>query len=127
MSKDLRKLLDIDPMEKETKEVIVVEDHIDSDFEFARTTMYDLIGKSQEALEDMIDVARKSQHPRAYEVLNAMIKTASDMSQNLLDLQKQKQDLTGPVIPTTVNNNLYVGSTTELSKFIESKKKDETK
>ena len=65
----------------------------DADFEFARENMMDVINKGQEALYDLIDVARQSQHPRAYEVLATMMNTMVGASKDLLDLQAKKKKL----------------------------------
>lgn len=119
---EIRKSLDIAPFVKETVPSI---EQTEDDFEFARNNLYDIIGKSQTALEDMIDVARQSQHPRAYEVLNQMLKTVADVSKDLIELQKKKQDImkieTAQEKPTEVHNNLYI-TTNDLNKMIEDAK-----
>lgn len=92
---------------------------VTDDFEFARGNMIAAIEKGQEALSDMLQVAGMSQHPRAYEVIAGLIKVVSDANKDLLELQKRKKDLTGiGPAPTTVNNNLFVGSTAELQQLI---------
>lgn len=124
MSRELRKALDLSP-EEETSNLPIVSQQIEDDFDFVRKSSYELIGKANEVFEDMIDIARQSQQPRAYEVLNAMMRNISEMHKDLLDHQKKKQDLTGIQAPTTVNNNLYVGTTSDLNKFIENMNKKE--
>lgn len=92
---------------------------VTDDFEFARGNMIAVIEKGQEALSGMLDVAGQSQHPRAYEVIATLVKTVADANKDLLELQKRKKDLTGiGPAPTTVNNNLFVGSTAELQQLI---------
>lgn len=122
MSDELRKSLDLAPIENKSLTVSPANQEVEADFDYARKNLYDVIGKSQEALEDMIDVARQSQHPRAYEVLNQMIKNVADISKDLLDLQKKRKDLVKPEAqegPQTVNNNLFVGTTADLNRMIE--------
>jgi hypothetical protein len=81
--------------------------------------MISAIEKGQEALSGILDVAGMSQHPRAYEVAATLVKTIADANKDLLELQKRKKDLTGVgPNPTTVNNNLFVGSTAELQQLI---------
>jgi hypothetical protein len=81
--------------------------------------MISAIEKGQEALSGILDVAGMSQHPRAYEVAATLVKTIADANKDLLELQKRKKDLTGVgPSPTTVNNNLFVGSTAELQQLI---------
>ena len=125
----LDKILGIQPADGTTRTDIVVtkddiKEKIDSDFTYAREQIYNVLVKSQEAVEDMVDIARQSQHPKSYEVLNGMLKTLADVATNLVDLQKKQQEImkmsgTQPNDqPQTINNNLFVGSTSELQKMI---------
>jgi hypothetical protein len=99
---------------------------VDDDFEYARGNMIAAIEKGQEALNGVLEVAGMSQHPRAYEVAATLVKTLADANKDLLELQKRKKDLTGVgPNPTTVNNNLFVGSTAELQQLI--KKQNESR
>jgi hypothetical protein len=99
---------------------------VTDDFEYARGNMIAAIEKGQEALNGILDVAGMSQHPRAYEVAATLVKTLADANKDLLELQKRKKDLTGVgPNPTTVNNNLFVGSTAELQQLI--KKQNESR
>lgn len=107
---------------------------VSDDFEYVREKLYDSATKSQEAVEDMIMIARQSQHPKAYEVLNAAIKTLADVSMSIADLQIKKQkvmpkeatpiagETTGEGATQVINNNLFVGSTAELQKMLEDMK-----
>ena len=93
------------------------------DYEYSRETYYDLIEKGKDALEDMINVARESEHPRAFEVLSGMIKNISDVNDRLMDLNKKKKDFYKNDIKqiegnNTTNNNLFVGSTTDLQRML---------
>lgn len=119
MSEEISKALDLAPIDV----MPAVNDpvpQINDDFEYARGNMIAAIEKGQEALSGILDVAGMSQHPRAYEVAASLLKAVSDANKDLLELQKRKQNLTGETIkqPGTVNNNLFVGSTTELQKFL---------
>jgi hypothetical protein len=94
----------------------------DADFEFARENIMDVINKGQEALFDLIDVARQSQHPRAYEVLSTMMNTMVGASKDLLDLQAKKKKLLEQQPDANaqqITNNLFVGSTADLQKMVE--------
>lgn len=100
---------------------------VDADFEFARENLMDVINKGQEALFDLMDVARQSQHPRAYEVLSTMMNTMVGASKDLLDLQAKKKKLLEDdpaATPQQVTNNLFVGSTAELQKYLKQQKSD---
>ena len=105
-------------------------DNTDNDFEFARRTYYDILVKGSEAMEEMMGVARATEHPRAFEVLSGIMKTMADVNGNLLDMHKKKKDLTKldvPALPpSTTNNNVFVGSTADLQKMLLGKAKDVT-
>ena len=97
------------------------EKNVDNDYKYSRDTYYELVEKGKESLELMIEVARDSEHPRAFEVLSGMIKNISDVNDRLMDLNKKKKDLDKKdeiqkIANTT--NNLFVGSTTELQKLL---------
>lgn len=94
----------------------------EEDYEFSRETYYDLIEKGRESLELMIEVARESEHPRAFEVLSGMIKGIADVNGSLMDLNKKYKELQKTDEPkenaNTTNNNLFVGSTTDLQRML---------
>ena len=93
----------------------------EQDYEYSRETYYDLIEKGRESLELMIEVARESEHPRAFEVLSGMIKGIADVNGSLIDLNKKYKELQksdSPKESNTTNNNLFVGSTTDLQRML---------
>jgi len=93
---------------------------VDTDYEYTRGQLYNLIEKGQEAINGILDVAQNSDHPRAYEVAGNLIKNVADISDKLVDLQKKMKDLDEDKKgPTTVTNNaIFVGSTSELQKML---------
>ena len=96
----------------------------DIDFETGRKNLYNLLDKGNEAIDGILELAKEGEHPRAYEVAGQLIKTVSEVSQNLLDLQDKLKKVkeipnTGP---KNVSNALFVGSTTELQKMLKEKK-----
>jgi len=124
MDNTIAKSLGITPLQSEPVEVIVPrqDDNIENDFRYTRENLYSVIEQGNKALEDMIDVARASEHPRAYEVVSTLMKTLVDANKDLLDLSKKKKELIDKeekVNPQTVNNNLFVGSTADLQQMIE--------
>jgi hypothetical protein len=132
----LSKVLDVDT-EITSAEVVPVEhkekitDDHKKDYEYTRGQLYSLIEKGQQAVNDALDVANSTDHPRAYEVAGQLIKNVADVTDKLIDLQKKMKDLDAKHGgPTTVNNSLFVGSTSELSKLIKQgflNNKEETK
>lgn len=100
------------------------DDHKDNDYEYTRETLYDLIEKGREGIEDMIEVARQSEHPRAYEVLATLIKDTAQTSEKLMDLHRKIQTIDQMMLPapqkegSNTTNNLFIGSTTELQRML---------
>jgi len=97
------------------------DDKVENDYEFARKNLYDIIEQGQAALNDMIDFAKQAQHPRAYEVVGTLINNLVEANQKLLNLSKQVKDINKDIKkegPNTVNNNLFVGSTSEMLKLL---------
>jgi len=93
----------------------------EQDYEYSRDTYYDLIEKGRESLDLMIQVARESEHPRAFEVLSNMIKDIANVNDKLMELNKKQKELLQddkPKETNTTNNNLFIGSTTELQRFL---------
>jgi hypothetical protein len=97
----------------------------EKDINYSRNKMKELIAQSSEAIEQMMALAAESEHPRAFEVLSNMIKDTSQMSQDLIKLQKVRKDITQekerPRSSDTTNNSIFVGSTAELQKFLKTK------
>jgi hypothetical protein len=93
----------------------------DNDYEYARETLYDLIGKGRDGVEEMIEVAKQSEHPRAYEVLAKLIKDTSDVSHQLMNLHKQKKEIEKEdvkALPKQETTNVFIGSTTDLQRAL---------
>lgn len=103
--------LDVVPLKSTTSK-------IEDDYNFARCNIVNVIEKGQEALDGIMDVAMRSQHPRSYEVAATLMKTISDANKDLLELAKQKKNIEGVDSPQNVTNNLFVGSTADLQKLI---------
>ena len=94
---------------------------IDKDYEYTRGNLYSIIEKGQEAINGILELAQESEMPRAYEVAGQLIKSVSDATDKLMDLQKKLKDVeeeTQNKGPSTVNNALFVGSTAELQKML---------
>jgi hypothetical protein len=96
---------------------------VEDDFDQARQTLKRLIDKGESALDDMMTVARQSDHPRAFEVTGQLIKTVAETAKDLLALQKAKRDLVAPEEAKpqqigTQNNIVFSGNTTELIKML---------
>ena len=96
-------------------------DEITRDYEYTRGNLYSIIEKGQEAIDGILELAQESEMPRAYEVAGQLIKSVSDATDKLMDLQKKLKDVnedSSQKGPSTVNNALFVGSTAELAKLL---------
>ena len=126
-------IVSIDTEESSTNKIEKVTSAIDDvkkDYEYTRGNLYSLIEKGQEAINGILELARESEMPRAYEVAGQLIKNVSDATDKLMDLQKKLKDIEeerGVRGPTNVTNALFVGSTAELAKLLKSKQLEENK
>lgn len=125
----LDKVFDVEPTEiiESPKEVPQSQKpEIQQDYEVTRAQLHNLVMKGQEAIDGILDVARSSDHPRAYEVAGQLIKNVADVADKLIDLQKKMKDIDEKPksSPTTVNNTMFVGSTSELAKLLKQNSKE---
>ena len=127
LNEKLSEALEIQPLEiKQSIEIVEVKDVVDDDAEFARQNIRDVIVKGNDAASHIVEIAKQSEHPRAFEVAAGMLKNLSDMNKDLLEIQKRKQDLQPKVTNNTQNLNIdkavFVGSTAELLKQLKENK-----
>ena len=142
MKNNLDNAFNITPTEVEVDESDVVvgvdrekpdrltKDDITKDYEYTRGNLYSIIEKGQEAINGILELAQDSEMPRAYEVAGQLIKSVSDATDKLMDLQKKLKDVeeeTTQKGPNTVNNALFVGSTAELAKLLKNGVKEQNK
>lgn len=104
--------------------------NVKDDYEYSRSTYYELIEKGRESLDLMIEVARESEHPRAFEVLSNMIKGIADVNDKLMELNKITKEVTTDKSKkeeqkAITNNNVFIGSTSELQRLLISEKEKE--
>jgi len=124
----LGRALNLTPMNDPVK-AIVQKAHDDSaknDFEMARSNIHEVISNGTFAIEKLAQIADSSQHPRAFEVLAKLMDTMLQANKDLLDLQKTIREIDAKDTPVSDQaktvNNLFVGSTADLQKAIESMK-----
>ena len=128
LNQKLSEVLDVEPIQFETLPA-EIKTPVEDDSEFARQNIRDLIEKGNTAIDNLLHVAKESEHPRAYEVAAGLIKNLSDLNKDLLEVQKRKRDLTGESQSAkniNVDKAVFVGSTTELVKFLKNKDKHGT-
>jgi len=130
LNENLSDIFDVEPIEivEQKPTVPVVVDHDDpvvSDAQFARENIRELISKGNSAIDQLLLVARDTEHPRAYEVAAGLIKNLGDLNKDLLEIQKRKRDLapkeTAPSNSLSIDKAVFVGSTAELIKLVRNK------
>jgi hypothetical protein len=119
--------------------------HAEEDYDYVRAKLKKLVGTASESIETCAAMAADSEHPRAYEVLANMIKHTADIAASLTTLQKERRKMYTKVVPVThrqagsnrignggavdggntTNNAIFVGSTTELQKFLKAQQTEE--
>jgi len=104
-------------------------DNKDNDFQYARENLYDIIEKGRDAMEELLEIAKSEESPRAFEVFGQLLKNMTDTQQTLMELHQKKQKLENDgdrqevSRAQNVTNALFVGSTADLLKLV----KKETK
>jgi hypothetical protein len=134
MNNNLSKVLNTEPIEinpivEVQSTEVISSNQVEEDANFARSNMKDLITKGNQAMDQLLAVAKESEHPRAYEVAAGLIKNLADMNKDLLELQKKRKDLipnadgfAGNAKNLNVDKAIFVGSTNELVKFLKNNK-----
>ena len=134
MNDEIGKSLGLEPLDDVVEGKVIervevpTDNKIDKDYEYARSNFYNVIESGTEALEQMLDVAKASEHPRAYEVVSTIMKTLVDANKDLVKMStdkiKAESEIGGEEVPKglTTNNNLFVGSTNELQQLIKDMK-----
>jgi hypothetical protein len=132
LNANLSELFDVEPIKEESKietlpAVVEYADPVNADAEFARDNIRELVTQGNQAVNELMLIARDGQHPRAFEVLSGLMKNLADMNKDLLEIQKRKKDL---IPKTEAQNNLnidkavFVGSTAELVKMLKTQKQE---
>ena len=93
----------------------------DTDFKYTREILYNLLERGQDAVEELLEIAKQSEHPRAFEVVGQLIGKLTETNKELMGLHKTKKDLSTEKGPTNVTNALFVGSTSDLQKMLKEK------
>lgn len=138
MNETLNDTFNLEPVETIQGEVItrtgevVVPQHdsndekVEYDYDTTRGNLHSLLAQGQDALLHALEIAKSSEHPRAFEVVGGLMKQLSDINSQLLDLSEKRQKLIEKNKPADQNNNpqvtnnnaIFVGSTHELNKML---------
>ena len=96
----------------------------DNDFQYARENLYDIIEKGRDAMEELLEIAKAEESPRAFEVFGQLLKNMTDTQSTLMELHQKKQKLENDgdrqevSRAQNVTNALFVGSTADLLKLV---------
>ena len=132
--KNMEEIFDIDPkpetpvvVKKETP-VSPLDSNLEEDltdaYEQTKTNLQDLIDQGKDAMEEILNIAKAGQHPRAFEVYGTLLKNVVDANKELLAVQKQMREMNKQNQPsgaTHIDKAIFVGSTSELNKLIKGK------
>ena len=126
IDKQLDDILNIESDIKEKTEIVKLperSENIETDYRYARENLYGLVERGQDAIEGILQLSKETEHPRAYEVAGQLIKTVGETAEKLIDLQQKLKKLEDEEQKVgTQHNHLYVGSTSELQKFLKKNK-----
>ena len=106
------------------------EEEKDTDFRYARENMYHIIERGRDAMEELLEIAKSEESPRAFEVFGQLLKNMTDTQEKLMELHRKKQIIENDgerqevTKAQNVTNALFVGSTAELLKLVKKETKD---
>jgi hypothetical protein len=132
LNANLSEIFDVEPIKEESKvetlpTVVEYADPVNADADFARDNIRELVTQGNQAVNELMLIARDGQHPRAFEVLSGLMKNLADMNKDLLEIQKRKKDL-APKAESQNNLNIdkavFVGSTAQLVKMLKNQKQE---
>ena len=126
IDQQLDDILNIESDIKEKTQVVKLPErsqNIETDYRYARENLYGLVERGQDAIDGILQLSKETEHPRAYEVAGQLIKTVGETAEKLIDLQQKLKKLEDEEQKVgTQHNHLYVGSTSELQKFLKKNK-----
>ena len=131
LNKTLADVFDITPIPEEKKEklstVLVkynepdLKQDLTDAYQQSKENLQGIIDQGQEAMEEILNIAKAGQHPRAFEVYGGILKNMVDANKELLNIQKQMREMDEEKKKnsgTNIDKAIFVGSTSELSKLL---------
>jgi len=107
---------------KKIKVASDIESDLDDAYQKTKENLEDIIEQGKEAMEEILLIAKEGQHPRAFEVYSGLLKNVIDANKELLEVQKKIRDIDGDGKKknsgTNIDKAVFIGSTTELNKFL---------
>ena len=132
LNANLSEIFDVEPIKEVSKEeilpaVLEYADPVNADADFARENIRELVVQGNQAVNELMLIARDGQHPRAFEVLSGLMKNLADMNKDLLEIQKRKKDLAPKAEAQnnlSIDKAVFVGSTAELVRMLKTQKQE---
>jgi uncharacterized protein YicC (UPF0701 family) len=137
LNKNLSEVFDVMPIPEEKKESLPVvkskplddkgvelQQDLTDAYQQSKENLQGIIDQGKEAMEEILQIAKVGQHPRAFEVYGTILKNMVDANKELLNIQKQIREMEGikkDTASTTIDKAIFVGSTSELSKLLKGK------
>lgn len=131
--KNMEEIFDIAPIEDnkvtdivpvEAKKPNEVQPDLTHAYDKSRENIEEFIEQGKGALEEILEIAKQGQHPRAFEVYGTLLKNLVDANKELLNIQKQMREMDGKKqesSSTNIDKAIFVGTTAELSKLLKGK------
>lgn len=90
-----------------------------ADIELAKRNIENIINLGDDSVKEMVEIAKQSESPRAFEVVSTLMKTLLDANKDFVEMSTKKRYAKEEQSPQTqvTNNNLIV-STADLLKMI---------
>ena len=137
LNKNLSEIFDVTPVPEEKKEKLPVvtthynkpdiEQDLTDAYQQSKENLQGIIDQGQEAMEEILNIAKAGQHPRAFEVYGTLLKNMVDANKELLNIQKQMREMDKTkkeVNNTNIDKAIFLGSTADLGKFLKHNGKD---
>ena len=127
--KNMEQIFDVTPTEPKKAQPIVTthynppaddkQDLVDA-YQQSKENIQEIIDSGKDAMEEILQIAKAGQHPRAFEVYATLLKNMTEANDRLLKIQKEMRDIEGKKKDsgTTIDKAIFVGSTSDLSKFL---------
>lgn len=90
------------------------------DIELAKRNIENIINLGDDSVKEMVEIAKQSESPRAFEVVSTLMKTLLDANKDYVDMSTKKRyarEEANPSKNQVTNNNLIV-STADLLKML---------
>ena len=131
LNKNLSDIFDVTPIEEVKKEKLPtvsakynkpdIESDLTDAYQQSRENLQGIIDQGQEAMHEILEIAKAGQHPRAFEVYGGILKNMVDANKELLSIQKQMRDMDNTKKETNntkIDKAIFVGSTADLGKLL---------